>query len=126
MPWLTCSTIGCDSPLQAFSTFSGVAIGYGAFTAVAGVLLTAIGIDALRHDGVSRFAAPATVLALLAFGTVSAFFISTYLFADYSLSIEWPPRYGAILTAAGALIAFAASFRVRRSTPAGPGRAPPT
>ena len=88
--------------------------------------MTAIAIDALRGDGVSRYATPAVLLALLVLATVSAFFITTYVLPDYSLSIEWPPRYGAVLAACGGLIALAASLRLRRAPPSGPRRAPTT
>jgi hypothetical protein len=59
--WVACSTTDCYGPLQSFSEMSGLDIGYGVVTAIAGILLTVIGIDAIRRGGISPFGTLATL-----------------------------------------------------------------
>jgi hypothetical protein len=58
-------TTPCGGFLIAISDYSGLDLGFGVVTAVAGFALAAIGVDGLRRNGVSRFATTAGLLALL-------------------------------------------------------------
>ena len=123
--WAGCTTVGCNSPLQALDEASGIDFGYGGVTASAAALLWAIGIEALLRDGVSRFATLAVQLSLLVIVTVIAFVLDVYVFGDRLLSLWGPPwemlsvwgipGFGAILTACGGVIALLASFRFQRA-----------
>src|SRR6266540_3100336 len=73
--WVVCSTTDCYGPLQSFSEMSGLDVGYGVVTAIAGILLTVIGIDAIRRNGSSRFGTSATLLALLVLVTITLFVV---------------------------------------------------
>jgi len=123
--WATCSTIGCNGPLQAFDSLSGIDFGYGNVTVVAGALLTAIGIEAHAKAGVSRLATIAVQLSLLVIVTVMAFVVDVYVFRDRLLSLWGPPwemlsvwgipGFGAILSACGGVLAMLASRRLQRA-----------
>ena len=123
--WATCSTIGCNSPLQAFDALSVIAFGYGGVTAVAGLLLSAIGIEALARTGISRLANAAVVLALLVIATVITFVVDVYVFDDRLLSLWGPPwemlsvwgipDFGTYVTLFGGVMALVASLRLRRA-----------
>lgn len=145
--WANCSTVGCDSPLQALDVKTGIELGYGVMTEIAGILLVVIGLGARRILGTSSWSTPALALALLVIGAVSTYVLTLYvlpagsvpilwppdIYADGNLSFPWPPGFGAILTAAGGLIALAASLglraashadaRLRRSDRVGPATA---
>ena len=123
--WASCSTVGCNSPLQAIDELSGIAFGYGGVTAVAGVLLSAIGIEAPARACISRFANLALVLALVVIGSVITFVVDVYVFDDRLISLWGPPwemlsvrgipSFGANVTLLGGLIALVASQRLRQA-----------
>ena len=114
--WTTCPTTPCGGFLQSISEYSGTDLGFGAVTALAGALLAAIGVDALRHEGVSRFATTSVLLALVIVGTVGASVVWMYVIPGEDKDYGWPP-YTAILVGIVGLIAFAASLRLWRATP---------
>jgi hypothetical protein len=60
-------------------------------TAIAGILLTAIGIDAIRHSGTSRFGTLAVLLACLGLVAVTLFVVDVYVFVDESMHL-WGHR----------------------------------
>ena len=84
-------------------------------TAIAAGLLTAIGIDARRLDGVSPFATSAVVPAVVVLAAVGAFVIAVYVLADESLTVYGLPASGAIVAACSGLVALVASERMRRA-----------
>ena len=110
--WVECSTTDCYGPLQSFSEMSGLDVGYGVVTAIAGILLTAIGIDAIRRGGISPFGTLATLLACLGLVAVTLFVVDVYVFADESMHLWGPPAFAAFLTGGGGLIALAAGLRL--------------
>jgi hypothetical protein len=120
-PWALCTTTGCDGFLQSFSEQSGIEFGHGIVTAIAAILLVAIGIDALRRHGVTPWGMPATLLALLVVVTFIAFVIGVYVFADGSLHLsDGGPSLGAYLAGFGGVIALLASLRLQRASRSSP------
>jgi hypothetical protein len=123
--WVECSTTDCYGLLLSFSEMSGLDVGYGVVTAIAGILLTAIGIDAIRRSGTSRFGTLATLLACLGLVAVTLFVVDVYVFADESMHLSGPPAFGAFLTGGGGLIALAAALRLSLAAGSVQGPAPP-
>jgi hypothetical protein len=119
--WAGCSTVGCDSALQAFGTRSGIEFGYGIATAASAAILVAIGIDAHHRGGASRLGSLAAVLSLVILGAIVAYVTAIYIVRDDSLTIWGLPAVGAVLTAAGGLVALAASIRIRTTQTRGTG-----
>ena len=110
--WGSCPTTPCGGMLMAISEYSGLDLGFGVLTAVAGFLLAAIGVDGLRRGGVSRFATAAMLLALLVVVTAGASVVWMYVIPGDDKEFRWPP-YTAILVAIVGLIAFAAGLRLQ-------------
>jgi len=118
MTWGSCSTTPCGGNLQSISDYSGLDLGFGVVTAVAGLGLAAIGVGALRGRGVSRFATAAMLLALLVIATAGASIIWMYVIPGDDKDFHWPPYVPAIVGVLG-LIAFAASLRLPHAIPHG-------
>jgi hypothetical protein len=124
--WVECSTTDCYGGLMSFSEMSGLDVGYGVLTAIAGILLTPIGMDAICRRGQSRFGTLATLLGCLVFVTVTLFVVDVYVFADESMHLWGPPAFAAFLTGGGGLIALAAGLRLSLASSSVQGPAPPT
>jgi hypothetical protein len=114
--WTSCPTTPCGGFLQSISTYSGLDLGFGFLTALAGLLLAAIGLGALRGNGVSRFATEAVLLALLIVVTAGASVVWMYVIPGDNKEFYRPPLT-VILVGIVGLIAFAASLRFRRTMP---------
>ena len=114
--WASCPTTPCGGFLMAISEYSGTDLGFGVITALAGVLLAAIGIDALRRHGVSRYGAAAVLLAILIVLTVSASVAWMYAIPGDDKEYYWPPST-ALLVGVMGLFALAASLRMSREAP---------
>lgn len=114
--WGSCPTTPCGGILMAISEHSGLDLGFGVVTALAGLMLAAIGSDGLRRKGVSRFATAAVLLALLILVTAGASVIWMYVIPGDDKDFRWPP-FTAILVGSIALVAFAASLWLRRTIP---------
>lgn len=114
--WTSCSTTPCGGFLQAISEYSGLDLGFGAVTAISGVMLAAIGLGALRQEGVTRLAsAVAVLLALVIVVTVGASVVWMYVIPGEDKDYHWPP-FTAILVGIVGLIALIASLRLWRAT----------
>jgi len=126
--WGTCPTTPCGGMLMAISEYSGLDLGFGVVTAFAGVGLTAIGLDGLRRNGVSRFATVAAVLALVIVAAAGASVVWMYVLPgdDNPALMLWLPPLGTVkefhwppftapLVGIVGLIALAASLRLRRT-----------
>lgn len=114
--WASCPTTPCGGFLMAISDYSGTDLGFGVGTALAGVLLAAIGLDALRHHGVSRFATAAVLLALLIIVTVGASVVWMYVIPGDDKEFYWPPSTAILIGIIG-LMALVASLSLRRMIP---------
>jgi peptidoglycan/LPS O-acetylase OafA/YrhL len=114
--WGSCPTTPCGGILMAISDYSGLDLGFGVVTAVAGLTLAAIGLDGFRRKGVSRFATAAALLALLIVAAAGASVIWMYVLPGDDKEFYWPP-FTAVLVGIVGLIAFAASLRLRRTMP---------
>jgi hypothetical protein len=112
--WGSCSTTPCGGFLQAISEYSGLDLGFGVVTAGAGLMLAAIGLDALRRIGVSRFATAAVLLSVLIVVTAGASVIWMYVLPGDDKDFYSPP-YVATLVGIVGLIGLAASLRLRRT-----------
>jgi hypothetical protein len=114
MTWGTCSTTPCGGNLQSISEYSGLDLGFGAVTAVAGLALAAIGLDALRRRGASHVARAAVPLALLVVVTAGVSVTWMYIVPGDDKDF-YPPPYVASLVGILGVIAFAASLRLRHA-----------
>jgi peptidoglycan/LPS O-acetylase OafA/YrhL len=114
--WGWCPTTPCGGFLMAISEYSGLDLGFGVVTALAGLALAAIGLDGFRRKGVSRFAAAAVLLALAIVVTAGASVIWMYVIPGDDKEFHWPP-FTAILVGIIGLIAFVASLWLRRTIP---------
>ena len=114
MTWGTCSTTPCGGNLQSISEYSGLDLGFGVVTAVAGLVLTAIGLDALRRSGASRFAPAAVPIALLVVVTAGVSVIWMFVVPGDDKDFYWPPDVVSLVGILG-MIAFAASLRLRHT-----------
>jgi hypothetical protein len=112
--WGSCPTTPCGGMLLSFSHYSGIDLGFGVVTGLGGLMLAAIGLDGLRHNGVSRFATAAVLLALVIVLTTGASVVWMYVIPGDDKDFRWPPVM-AILVAFVGLIAVAASLRLRAS-----------
>jgi hypothetical protein len=109
--WASCPTSPCGGIFMAISEYSGLDLGFGVVIAIAGLLLAAIGLDALRGNGVSRFARAAVPLAFLIVVTVGASVVWMYVIPGDDK--DYRPRFAAILVAFVSLVSFAAGLRLR-------------
>ena len=127
--WGACSSTPCGGILFAISEYSGIDLGFGVVTAVAGVALVAIGLDGFRRRQEPRMATIATLLALLIVATAGASVIWMYALPSGSGDVNgfyaplgnarllgknfyWPP-FTAIVVGSVGLVAFAASRSMR-------------
>lgn len=114
-PWGTCPDTACGEEELAFFVLvdkTGVDFGPGVVTAVLALALTIIGIAALWRGGALPFRPQSVVLALAALLTVGAFVVRMYVLPEFLL---YGPGIGVYLVAAGAVVAAAASVRVRKA-----------
>jgi hypothetical protein len=114
--WGSCPTTPCGGILMAISEYSGLDLGFGGVTAVAGLMLAVIGCGALRHMGVSRLGTAAVLLALLIVAAAGGSVLWMYVLPGDDKEFRWPP-FTAILVGIIGLVAFGASLRLRRTIP---------
>jgi hypothetical protein len=114
--WTECPTTPCGGNLMAISEYSGLDLGFGVVTGVAGLVLAAIGLDGLRRGGVAPFATATSLAALLIVATAGASVIWMYVIPGDDKDFYRPPST-VILVGIVGLIAFAASLRLRSSIP---------
>lgn len=112
--WGSCPTTPCGGSRMAISEYSGIALGFGVVTGLGGLMLAAIGLYGLRHNGVSRFSTAAVLLALVVVLTAGASVVWMYVIPGDDKDFYRPP-FMAILVAFVGLIAVAASLRLRPS-----------
>jgi hypothetical protein len=114
--WGTCPTTPCGGSLQTISDYSGLDLGFGVVTGLAGLMQAVLGVDALLGRGVTRFATAAGLLAVLIVLTAGASVIWMYVLPGDDKDYYWPP-YVAILVGIVGLIGLAASLHLRRTMP---------
>ena len=106
LPWVNCSTVGCDSPLQSLDQLSGVTIGVGWLTAISGVVLIGLGWWAVRgpFDDRGARAAVATGLLVTFAAIVTVVVVVALAIADTELSVR-SPGLGVIVVGIGGAVA---------------------
>jgi hypothetical protein len=109
LPWLNCSTVGCDSPLQAIDDVSGVAITVGWLTVVSGLVLVALGSWAVRGRFDDRGAKAAMVTGALIAAAVVVTVVLVFGPLAEGLTVR-APGLGAIVVVAGGLLATATGW----------------
>ena len=112
--WGSCPTTPCGGILMAISEYSGLDLGFGVVTGLAGLALTSIGLAGLRGIGQPRLAAAAMLAALLIVATAGVSVIWMYAIPGDDKEYYWPP-YTAILVVFVGATAFAAGMRLRRT-----------
>ena len=133
--WGACPTTPCGGFLLAISEYSGIDLGFGIVTMVAGVALVAIGLYGLRRRQAPRVATIAALMALVIVATAGALVIWMYVlpgpvgedgfyeegfYAPLGMAFliakdfYWPP-YTAVVVGAVGLVALGASLRMRRA-----------
>ena len=129
-PWGSCSSTPCGGNLFAISEYSGIELGFGIVTAVAGIALVAIGLDGFRRRQSPAVAMTAALIALLIVATAGASVTWMYVlpgpgddggfYAPLGMALMidkdfyWPP-YTAVVVGSIGLVAFAASLWLRRA-----------
>lgn len=118
---------------MALSEYSGIDLGFGVVTTVAGIALVGIGVDGLRRRLEPRMAAIAGLMALLIVATAGASVLWMYVlpgnengfhesgfYAPLGTALlidkdfRWPP-FTAVLVGCIGLVAFGASMSMRRA-----------
>jgi hypothetical protein len=126
--WGSCSSTPCGGFLFAISEYSGIDLGFGVVTAVAGIALVAIGLDGLRRTPAPRLATVAGLIAVLIVAAAGASVIWMYVlpgddegfYAPLGTALllgknfYWPPFTSIVVGSVG-LVAFAASLSMRRA-----------
>jgi hypothetical protein len=118
--WAACSTIGCAGALQALDELSGLEVGFGSATGVAGGLLVLIGIGARRRPDAVWIRPIVAALGLVIVATVTVYLVGVYVLADlwYDAGLDpWLDAYGfpgagAILAGIGGLLGLGAARRL--------------
>src|SRR4051812_3327039 len=77
--WATCPTTPCGGSLMAISEYSGLDLGFGAVTALAGLVLAVIGLHALRTRAMPQFATAAALFSVLIVVTAGASVVWMYI-----------------------------------------------
>jgi hypothetical protein len=111
--WDTCPNVPCGGERLVFFVFwdrSGMDVGPGLVTVEIGFLLAVAGSGAFRRRGTSPFRIEAIGLALLALLIVAAYSVRTYVVPEFRTT---GPRLGPFLVVVGAIVAAAASARLR-------------
>jgi hypothetical protein len=116
LPWVNCSTVGCDSPLQSLDQLSGVTIGVGWLTAISGVVLIGLGWWAVRGPFDDRGARAAVVTGLLITfaAVVTVVVVVALAVADTELSVRSAPGLGVIVVGVGGAVAAIIGWWLRR------------
>lgn len=114
--WGHCRHTPCGGHLMAISWYSGLDLGFGVVTALAGLALAVVAFAGLPRRSVSGFATAAMLLAVVIVVTAGASITWMYLIPGEHTDFFWPP-YTPILVAVVGLIAFAISRRWRRTMP---------
>jgi hypothetical protein len=130
LDWGLCSSTWCGGNLFAISEYTGIDLGFGVFSAVAGLGLVAIGVSGLRRRSAPRLATLAGLLALCIVAVAGGSVIWMYVLPDppgdgeglfygplgsmplISKDFYWPP-FTAILVGLVGLAAFAVSLWMR-------------
>jgi hypothetical protein len=128
--WGACSSTPCGGFLLAISEYSGLDLGFGWVTAVAGFGLLAIGLDGLRRRQAPRVATIAALVAILIVATAAASIIWMYVLPSsdsdegfyaplggaflIAKDFYWPP-YTAVVVGSAGLVALGASLSMRRA-----------
>lgn len=110
--WGSCPTTPCGGILMAIADYSGLDLGFGVITALAGLLQAVIGLDGLRRHGFTPFATAAVPIALVIVATAGASVVWMYVVPGDDKEFYWPP-FTAFLIGIVALIALVASLRLR-------------
>jgi len=115
LTWGTCADTACGRGGLAFFVLvdvSGIGFAHGIGTGIIGILLTLIGIDALRHSASHRLLGAAFVLGLLESLIVGAFVVEWFVLS----SLLYGPGVGVYVVVVGVGLAMAAAvWRGRRS-----------
>jgi hypothetical protein len=112
--WGSCPTTPCGGILMAISEYSGLDLGFGLVTGLAGLALAAIGLAGLRRIHLSRLATAAMLVALLIVATAGVSVIWMYVIPGDDKEYYWPP-YTAIHVVIVGVIAFAAGLRLKQT-----------
>jgi hypothetical protein len=111
--WDSCPNVPCGGEQLVFFVFwdrSGTVVGPGLITVEIGFLLAVAGSAAVRRRGTSPFRVEALGLALLTLLIVAAYSVRTYVVPEFRTT---GPRAGLLLVVVGAIVAAAASARLR-------------
>ena len=77
--WASCPTTPCDGILQSIPDYSGIDLGFGRVTALAGLVLLAIGLTALLRPGAWNLAGPAAIACILVMTAAGASIVWMYV-----------------------------------------------
>jgi hypothetical protein len=110
--WGSCPTTPCGGPFMAFSEYSGVDLGFGVISAVAGLVLIAIGLVSLARPGAADLAGVAALAAVAITSAAVASILWMFVIPGDDKEFVLVPVTAAIVAIMG-LIALGASRFLR-------------
>jgi len=117
--WDTCPTTPCGGALMAISEYSGVDLGFGVITALAGLALTVVGLAILRGAAPRPMAIVGMILATVVILTIATSIVWMYAIPGDEKDYYGPPTTALFLGILGvmALLINVASGREGREAP---------
>jgi hypothetical protein len=114
--WASCPTTPCGGILMAISDYSGIDLGFGWITALAGLSLIAIGLATLVRPGTDDLAGVAAIASVAVAAAAIASIVWMYVIPGEDKEFYGPPLTAAVIAILG-LVALVASRLLRRGRP---------
>jgi hypothetical protein len=108
--WASCPTTPCGGILMAISDYSGIDLGFGWISALAGLALLAIGVSAVARPGMSDLAGMARLAAVAISATAIASILWMYVIPGEDKEFYWPPFTAMVIAILGFVALGASRF----------------
>ena len=112
--WAYCPTTPCGGPFLAVSEYSGLDLGFGVVTALAGLVLAFTGFHGFRHNGVSSYLPTAPLHSVAVVLTIGAAVVWMFVIPGDDKDYGWPP-YGAMIVGILGVFALATTVLLQRA-----------
>jgi hypothetical protein len=121
--WGSCPSTPCGGILMAISEYSGIGLGFGWISALAGLALIAIGIASVVRPGAYDLAGAAGLASVAISAAAVASIVWMYVIPGEDKEFYWPPLTATVIAILG-LVGLVASRFLRRSRPQVSGKSP--
>ena len=108
--WASCPTTPCGGMLMAISDYSGIDLGFGWITALAGLALIVIGAVSLIRPGAYDLAGVAALAAVAVAAADIASIIWMYALPGDDKEYHWPPFMATVIALLGFVALVASRF----------------